>query len=72
MLYLIGLGLNEKGITIEGLEAIKKCNKIYLESYTIDFPYEIKKLEKIINKKIITLKREDVEGDFLIKEAKNS
>jgi diphthine synthase len=71
MLYIIGLGLNERGITLEGLEKIKKCNKIYLESYTVDFPYEIKKLEELINRKIITLKREEVEGDFLIKESKN-
>jgi diphthine synthase len=70
MLYIIGLGLNVKGISLEGLEAAKKCNKVYLESYTVDFPYEIKKLEKIINKKIIILNREEVEGDFLIKESK--
>jgi diphthine synthase len=70
MLYLIGLGLNEKGITLEGMEAIKKCKKAYLESYTVDFPYSADKLEKIIHKKIIKLKREDVESDNLVKEAK--
>ena len=70
MLYLIGLGLNEKGITLEGLEAIKKCKKIYLESYTVDFPYPISKLEKVIKKKIIKLGRGDVESDKLVKEAK--
>ena len=51
MLYLIGLGLNEKGITLEGIDAIKKCKKIYLEGYTVDFPYPITKLEKVIGKK---------------------
>jgi diphthine methyl ester synthase len=70
MLYLIGLGLNEKGITLEGLEAIKKCKKIYLEGYTVDFPYAISELEKVIKKKIIKLERSDVESDRLIKEAK--
>ena len=38
MLYLIGLGLNEKSISLEGLEAVKKCKKVYLEGYTVDFP----------------------------------
>jgi len=35
MLFIIGLGLgDEKDITVKGLEAIKKCEKIYLEAYT--------------------------------------
>ncbi|MEK6878727.1 MAG: hypothetical protein AABY22_03920, partial [Nanoarchaeota archaeon] len=52
MLYLVGLGLNEREISLESLEALKKCKKVYLESYTIDLPYSIKKLEEIIKKKI--------------------
>ncbi len=70
MLYLIGLGLNEKGISQEGLEAIKKCKKIYLENYTVDFPYSKEKLEKIIKKKVIAAERDFVESDNPIKEAK--
>ncbi|MEK6859492.1 MAG: diphthine synthase [Nanoarchaeota archaeon] len=70
MLYLIGLGLNEKGITLEGIEAIKKCKKIYLEIYTVDFPYSAEKLEKVIGKKIIKLDRKDVESDKIVNEAK--
>ncbi|KKM86908.1 hypothetical protein LCGC14_1274180 [marine sediment metagenome] len=46
MLYLIGLGLNEKGISLEGLEAVKKCEKVYLESYTAEIPYSKEDLEK--------------------------
>lgn len=35
MLYIVGLGLgNEKDITLRGLEAVKKCDKIYMEAYT--------------------------------------
>lgn len=35
MLFIIGLGLSdEKDITIKGLEAIKSCERIYLEAYT--------------------------------------
>ena len=69
MLYIIGLGLNKEGITREGLSCIEKCSKVYLEGYTVDFPYAIKELEESIGKKIIKLVREDVEGDKLVKEA---
>lgn len=70
MLYLIGLGLNEKSISKEGLEAISKCKKIYLEGYTIDFPYSIKDLEKNIKKRVEVLDRNGVEGSLLVKEGK--
>lgn len=70
MLYIIGLGLNEKGISLEGFEIIKNCKKVYLETYTVDFPYNIKELENLFNKNIIPLIRSDVEDDKLIKESK--
>ena len=70
MLYIIGLGLNEKGISIEGKEILEKCKKIYLENYTIEFPYKLNKLEKITGKKINILDRRYVESDKLILEAK--
>ena len=62
-LYLIGLGLNdEKDITIKGLEAIKNCDYIYLESYTsLLLNTSIEKLEKLYGKKIIIADRELVE-----------
>ena len=69
MLYIIGLGLNKDGISKEGLFAIDKCTKVYLESYTVDFPYSVNELEQVIGKSVIGLKREDVEGDKLVKEA---
>lgn len=70
MLYIIGLGLNEKGISLEGKEAVIKCNKVYLESYTVEFPYSLKDLRKSVGKKLVVLDREDVESDFLVKDAK--
>lgn len=70
MLYLIGLGLNERGISKEGLLAIEKCKKVYLEGYTIEFPYNLSEL-KLGKKKIIKLGRTEVESDKLIKEAKS-
>jgi len=69
MLYLIGLGLNEKTITKEAFEIIKQCKKVYLEGYTVDFPYEFAELEKEIGKFEI-LSREDVESAKIIEEAK--
>jgi len=72
MLYIIGLGLNEKGISNGGIEAIRKCKKIYLENYTVEFPYSVKTLEKVIRKKIISLDRVEVESERLVKEAKKN
>lgn len=35
MLYFIGLGLGDaKDISVKGLEAIKRCKRVYLEAYT--------------------------------------
>lgn len=68
MLYLIGLGLNEKGISLEGIEVARKC-ECYLEGYTVDFPYSVAELEKIVSRKIKVLKREEVESDKIVKEA---
>ena len=70
MLYLVGLGLNEKGISLEGKEAVKKSKKVYLEGYTVEFPYKLNKLEKVIGKKISNLNRDYVESDKLVLEAK--
>lgn len=70
MLYLIGLGLNEKSISREGISAIENCEKIYLENYTVDFPYSKEKLKKEIGKKLILAEREFVESLEIIEEAK--
>ncbi len=71
MFYLVGLGLNEKGYSREAYYAIEKCEKIYLENYTVEFPYEIKNLEKEFGKKkLISANREFVESFDVLKEAK--
>lgn len=73
MLYIIGLGLNENGISKEGLLALEKCKKVYLEGYTIDFPYKITDLNLgKRKKKIVKLGRNEVESDKLIREAKST
>ena len=70
MLYLIGLGLNLKGISVEGLEILKNCKKIYLENYTVDFPYAENVLWEFIGKKIEIADRKKVEGLEIVDEAK--
>jgi diphthine synthase len=70
MLYLIGLGLNLDGISKYGLEVVKRCKKVYLENYTIHFPYSIASLSEVLEKKIVPLDREQVEGLEFLDEAK--
>lgn len=63
-LYFIGLGLNnEKDISINGLEAVKKCDVIYLENYTSILNCTKEQLEKFYGKKIILARRSMVEAD---------
>ncbi|RLJ00907.1 MAG: diphthine synthase, partial [Candidatus Aenigmatarchaeota archaeon] len=62
-LYMIGIGLNdEKDITVKGLDIVKKCSKVYLESYTSKLNCSIEDLEKFYEKKVIPVDREFVEN----------
>lgn len=70
MLYIIGLGLNSRGISLEGMNALKICKRIYLENYTVDFSYSLAELEEVVNKKIIYADREFVESCKIVDEAK--
>src|SRR3989344_3165918 len=70
MLYIIGLGLNEEGFSFEAYNAVKNSRRVYLESYTVEFPFSKEELEVKLEKKIKELKREDVESDRFEKEAK--
>ena len=71
MLYLIGLGLSgESSLTLEGLKALKDSDLVFLENYTGILPeLNVKKLEELITKKVVKLKRGDLEDneDVLIK-----
>ena len=70
-LYLISLGLSdEKDISLKGLEALKKCNEIYIENYTSFLQVSKEKLEKLYNKKIILADRNFVESNFPLEKAK--
>ncbi len=70
MLYIIGLGLNVDGISKFGLDVAKRCKKVYLENYTVDFPYSFANLVEVIGKKIVEADREKVESLDLVDEAK--
>jgi len=61
MIYLIGIGINKENITLGALESAKKCDELYLESYT-SIGLGREELEKIFNKKIKKVNREFVEN----------
>ncbi len=66
MLYLVGLGLSSDGLSKESLEILKKCKRIYLETYTVEFSYAKQHLEELIGKKILDADRTFVENlEFL-------
>jgi len=71
MLYLIGLGLNYDGISEYGLEIAKRCKKVYLENYTVDFPYSLQQLKDVIGKNIALADRDFIEKFEIIDQAKN-
>lgn len=71
MLYIIGLGLNVDGISKYGLGVVKRCKKVYLENYTVDFPYSEKQLRDVFgDKKLYPADRNFVESLKIIDEAK--
>lgn len=62
MLYLIGLGLHdEMDVSLKGIEAAKKCDKVFIELYTSPWRGSLKRLEEAVGKKIRRLKRVDLE-----------
>lgn len=73
MLYLIGLGLSYKSdITVRGLEAVKKCSRVYLEHYTsILMAASLEDLENFYGKEVILADRELVESgsDDILRDA---
>ena len=73
MLYLIGLGLWDEGdISLRAVDALKKCEEVYLETYTNKWLGNIARLEEIIGKEVKVLKRIQVESDMLTDVAKET
>ncbi len=69
--YLVGLGLDLKSVSVEALEVLEKCKKIYLENYTVEFPYSTEKLEEVVGKKIFPLTRLMVEAEDFLEESRH-
>jgi len=68
--YIAGLGLNEESLTKEIIEVINKSSKVYIETYTVEYPYDLKVFEKSIGKKLLSLDRGAVESEKFLEEAK--
>ncbi len=70
-LYFIGIGLwDEKDISLKGLETVRNCDKLYLETYTSKLNSNHEALEELYGKKVIEADREFVEdGKKIINEA---
>ena len=63
MLYIIGLGLSdEKDITVKGLEAVKRCSRVYLEYYTSILSVDHNVLEQFYGMPVIVADRDMVES----------
>ena len=74
MLTFIGLGLfDEQDISLKGLHAIQSADLVYLEFYTSHLMgTTLEKMEKLYNRPIIRLAREDVEQNPVwLKDAKD-
>ncbi len=64
MFCLVGAGLKPTHLTLEGLERLKECGEVFLESYTGHFSGgNLKELERLAGKKIHLLCRSEVEEE---------
>ncbi len=69
MLHIIGLGLDKESMSVEAKKILKKAHKVYLDTYTVMFPYDPLELEALIGKKITGLTREELESNKIVEEA---
>ncbi len=63
MLTLIGLGLyDEKDITLKGIDAVQKADRVYIETYTSTLTgTNLETMQEIYKREILPLTREDIE-----------
>ncbi len=65
MLYLIGTGLyNEKDLSLRAVEALKKCENVYLEGYTSVLDINKDNFKQLTGKEIKIVYREYIEKKF--------
>ncbi len=75
MFYLIGVGLKPLHLTLEAKEAVARCSRVFLDTYTSAYSEgSIEELQKLLGKDLIKLDRHGVEEGFslVLKEAKKS
>ena len=64
VLYIVGLGLgDERDVTVRGLEAIKSCDKVFLEMYTSILRVDKSRLEAYYGKEVVVADRNMVESE---------
>lgn len=67
MLYMVSLGLHdEKDISLKGIDALRKCEKVFMENYTSSIKVDIPVLESLIWKRIEVIGRKEVEEECTI------
>lgn len=76
-IVFVGLGLNDElGISLRGLEEIKRADKVFIELYTSVMPnLSIRRLEEISGKNLQVVSRKELEdksGEKILNAAKNS
>ncbi len=65
MFYLVGLGLKSEHLTLEALNALKKCAHVYVDAFTSVYADgSIKLLEGLLDTKVELLGRKKVEEQF--------
>lgn len=64
-LYFVGLGLSMNYLSIEAINTLRKCRRIYVDSYTSIVPgFTVGELKKLVGSHvdIVLAKRKDLEG----------
>ena len=69
MFYLVGLGLDIDCWNRETEELVGSADSVYIENYTVEFPYDLKDLEKKFGKVLILADRDGVESLKVLEDA---
>jgi len=68
MLYLIGMGMHSKDMSLKALDICKKSSRVFAELYTSPWQGNLRNVEKLIKKKVKIVGRKELEDcmqDFL-------
>ena len=65
MLYLIGLGLGWKDLSMKALEALNNSEEVYLETFTSVADFTPLQLQRLLGKPVHLLDRKQVEEDMV-------